>query len=116
MSCPSVSVLPRRGGKSGVKPPHSTVPPSRLAGINSGRRYTNAGKMPALRKGRPEGRPCKEEDDETLRLILRAADQQVQDDAAGNPIVALIQVGAERSPVVVEIEQADVDASGRVDV
>ena len=49
-------------------------------------------------------------------LLLGAASEEAEDDAGGDPIVVLMSIGAERGPVVIDIEQSDVDVPGWVDV
>src|SRR6267143_478946 len=51
-----------------------------------------------------------------LGPLLGAASEEAEDDTGGGPIVILMKVGAERGPVVVDIEQADVEVPGRVDI
>ncbi len=51
-----------------------------------------------------------------LGPLLGAASEQADDNAGGGPIVVLMKIGAERGPVVVDIEQADVEVPGRVDI
>ena len=65
-----------------------------------------------------------EEEAEPLRFIaslaltplLGSPSEESQDDSCGDPIVVLMKIGAERGPVVVDIEQSDVHVSGRMDV
>src|SRR5882672_2447795 len=49
-------------------------------------------------------------------LLLGAASEEAEDNARGDPIVVLMGVGAERGPVVIDIEQTDVDVPGWMDV
>src|SRR5713226_3764974 len=51
-----------------------------------------------------------------LRPLLGSPSEEPQDDSGGDPIVVLMKIGAERGPVVVDIEQADLDVSGWMDV
>ncbi len=50
------------------------------------------------------------------RLVGGAAAQEAEDDSGGDPIVVLMKIGAEGGPIVVGIEQTDVDAAGWVDI
>ena len=49
------------------------------------------------------------------RKLLGAAAEEADDNAGGGPIVVLVKIGAERSPVVVDVEQTDVDVPGGVE-
>ncbi len=51
-----------------------------------------------------------------LRPLLGSPSEEPQDDSGGDPIVVLMKIGAERGPVVVDIEQTDVQASRRMDI
>ncbi len=42
-----------------------------------------------------------------LRLVAGGASEKAEDDSGGGPIVVLMNIGAERGPVVVDIEQTD---------
>ena len=46
--------------------------------------------------------------------LLGVASEEPEDNAGGSPIVVLMNIGAERGPVVVDIEQADVEVPGWV--
>ena len=52
----------------------------------------------------------------SFESLLGAASEETQDDSGGNPIVVLMSVRAERRSVVVDIEQADFPATGRVEI
>src|SRR6266850_558356 len=52
-----------------------------------------------------------------LGRLLGAASEETDDDAGGDPIVVLMKIrAAERGPVVVRIEQTDVNVPGWVDI
>jgi hypothetical protein len=51
-----------------------------------------------------------------LTPLLGSPSEEPQDDSCGDPIVVLMKIGAERGPVIVDIEQTDVHVSGRMDV
>ena len=47
-----------------------------------------------------------------MRRWLFGAAEEAEDDAGGRPVIRLMSVGAERSAVVVEVEKADLPATG----
>ena len=53
--------------------------------------------------------------DKSIWALLGAA-KEAEDDTGGGPIVVLVNIGAEGSPVVVEIEHADFPVTGGVDI
>jgi len=48
--------------------------------------------------------------------LLGSSSEDPHDNAGGNPIVVLMKIGAERGPVVVDIEQTDVEAPGWMNI
>src|SRR6267143_5012008 len=50
------------------------------------------------------------------RGLFGATAEEAEDDTGRGPIVVLVEVGAERGAVVVDIEQTDVDVPGGVDI
>src|ERR1700738_3854527 len=51
-----------------------------------------------------------------LRPLLGSPSEEPQDDPSGSPIVVLMKIRAEGSPVVVDIEQTYRDVSGGADI
>src|SRR5580704_51059 len=51
-----------------------------------------------------------------LGTLLGAAAEEAEDDSGGSPVIVLMCVCAERSPVVVDIEQANFPTVGRVEI
>ena len=51
-----------------------------------------------------------------LGPLLGSPSEEAEDDSGGGPIVVLISVQAEGGPVVVHIEQTDLEVPGRVDI
>jgi hypothetical protein len=51
-----------------------------------------------------------------LGTLLGAAAEEAEDDSGGGPLVVLMCVRAERSPVVVDIEQPNFPTAGRVEI
>src|SRR5208282_2666215 len=69
-------------------------------------RATDFEKPRALRK-----RPCSRLT--SLRaLLVGAASEEAKDNSGGSPIIVLMSIGAERSPVIVEIDHADFPMAG----
>lgn len=50
-----------------------------------------------------------------IRTLFSTA-KEAEDDTGGSPIIVLVNIGTERSPVVVEVEHADFPVPGRVDI
>src|SRR6266481_5057772 len=48
--------------------------------------------------------------------LLRSPSEDPHDNSGGNPIVVLMKIRAERGPVVVDIEQTDVEAPRRMNI
>ncbi len=65
-----------------------------------------------------EPTPCRNDGREGIPLgpLLGSPSEEPQDNAGGGPIVVLISVQAEGGPVVVHIEQTDLEAPGWVDI
>jgi len=51
-----------------------------------------------------------------LRPLLGPSSEEPQDNPGRGPVVVLIKISSERGPVVVHIEQTDLEVSGRVDI
>jgi hypothetical protein len=48
--------------------------------------------------------------------LLGATAEEAEDNSGGDPIVVLVKIGAEGGPVVVDIEQTDLEVARRVDI
>lgn len=71
--------------------------PSEEGGYRGGRRHTHE-RWPLLAVT-------------PIRPLLGSPSEEPHDNPGGSPIVVLMNIGAERGPVVVDIEQTDVEAS-----
>jgi hypothetical protein len=65
-----------------------------------------------------EPTPCRNDGREGIPLgpLLGSPSEEAEDDSGGGPIVVLISVQAEGGPVVVHIEQTNLEVPGRVDI